>query len=167
MSDSAGSEISGQPPATRGKKEFIRGKLAGFQTKIYELNRGLREQEQVFRSREEELLGRIMSVLDVMDGLEEEIAAVKAGSAGPVPRWVVILGSIQKRLQGLLESRHVFPIEFPEHKASLNCCKVVETREAGHMEDETILTVVKKGYLNRRENRVLRKAEVVTVRNHA
>ena len=44
-------------------------------------------------------------------------------------------------------------------------CKVVDTREAPDMVNETILSVVKNGYMNSQEKIVLRKAEVVTVLN--
>ncbi len=44
-------------------------------------------------------------------------------------------------------------------------CKVIDTKAIPNMENETILSVVKNGYMNKEENVVLRKAEVITVLN--
>ena len=66
---------------------------------------------------------------------------------------------------GLLESRSAVPLEFPDGQALMEYCKIIETRTDDTLADETIVAIVKKGYLDKQRGRALRKAEVITVRN--
>ena len=83
--------------------------------------------------------------------------------------------STRERLYSLLDpqcsficSPLIYKPAFPHHPANMDTCKVVETRASGTLEDETILEIVKNGYINQDEgNKVLRKAEVITVLNES
>jgi molecular chaperone GrpE (heat shock protein) len=73
--------------------------------------------------------------------------------------------AVQRKLLRLLSVRNIVPLDFPDRRATAEQCRIVETKQMPEKEDEEILAVLKKGYLDREENLVLRKAEVVTVRN--
>ena len=47
----------------------------------------------------------------------------------------------------------------------MDYCKVVDTQESADIANETILSVVKNGYIDKNKKKVLRKAEVITVLN--
>jgi len=64
-----------------------------------------------------------------------------------------------------MKSGDVVKMEFPENKARMDCCKIVDTRNKPKMENEVIAAVVKNGYVNKQDGAVMRKAEVITVLN--
>ncbi|MEE9401601.1 MAG: hypothetical protein V3V47_00215, partial [Desulfobacteria bacterium] len=70
-----------------------------------------------------------------------------------------------RKIIRFLEENHKFQMEFPDDRARMDYCEVVETREMTALENETILSVVKNGYIDGKENTVLRKAQVITVLN--
>jgi molecular chaperone GrpE (heat shock protein) len=47
----------------------------------------------------------------------------------------------------------------------MDYCKIVDTRPEPEMDNETIVSVVKNGYINQKDGIVVRKAEVITVLN--
>ena len=149
--------------AVRKKKIFLKGRFVEFQLKIHELNRRRQEQEEAFLAREQEMLQELFRVLDTIDDLEEIICAEEA--ANKPPRWARLVRLVQTKLLRLLESRSAVPLEFPDGKALMEYCKILETRTDETLADETIVSIVKKGYLDKQRCRVLRKAEVITVRN--
>jgi molecular chaperone GrpE (heat shock protein) len=75
--------------------------------------------------------------------------------------------SVHKKLKRLLQARDLVEIEFPENMARIDACKVVDTRIVPGAKNETILSVVKKGYVDKKNGKILRKAEVITVLNEA
>lgn len=143
-------------------KALLREKLTQFQAQIYDLKRRLKEQETDSRVKETKLLTQIMDVLDLLEdaGGPELSAGVPAA-----PRSDKLLRGAQSRLERILRSRDLVPIECADNKAVMQYCKVIDARPAPGLTDETILAVVKRGYIDKRAGRVLRKAEVVTVRN--
>ena len=147
------------------QKEFLKKKFIEFQLKIDELTRALREQEQSLKTREKERDLQIFEVLDAFENLNENIKE-KEESFDKTNRMLVKnISSIQRKLIRFLEANNKFRIEFPNNKAKMEYCEVVETREMDDMENETILSVVKTGYIDKKQNTVLRKASVITVLN--
>ena len=73
--------------------------------------------------------------------------------------------SIHKKLVRLLKTDHIVPMEFAGNRARIDYCKVVETRPEPELADETILKVIKNGYINKLNGTVIRKADVITVSN--
>ena len=64
-----------------------------------------------------------------------------------------------------MKSGDIVKMEFPENKARMDYCKIVDTRQEPELDNETIVSVVKNGYVNRQDGTVVRKAEVITVLN--
>ena len=71
--------------------------------------------------------------------------------------------SISRKILRIMETYKIQEINFADQKAKLEMCTIVETRPNPNLEDETILFTLKKGYLL--EGKVVRKAEVITVKN--
>ena len=147
------------------KKDFLRKKLIEFQLKIADLSRTLKEQEDVFHAREGELLTGLFEILDAFENVEETIKAKEDGMDKTARRLAKNVRSIRKKLARLLKANDVVKMDFPDSRASMDFCKVVDTRGSDTLEDETILEIVKNGYVNQDEGTVLRKAEVITVLN--
>lgn len=147
------------------KKDFLRKKLIEFQLKIADLSLALKEQEDTFRSREGELFTDLFEVLDAFENVEGTIKAKEDGMDKTARRLAKNVRSIRKKLVRLLKTKDVVKIEFPDSRASMDSCKVIDTRASDTLEDETILEIVKNGYVNQNVGTVLRKAEVITVLN--
>ena len=145
------------------KKDFLRKKLIEFQLKIAELSHALKEQEDTFRVREGELFTGLFEVLDAFENVEGTIKAKEDGMDKTARRLAKNVRSIRKKLVRLLKANNVIKMEFPDGRAGMDSCKVVDTRASDSLEDETILEIIKNGYINRNEDKVLRKAEVITV----
>jgi molecular chaperone GrpE (heat shock protein) len=147
------------------EKAFLRQKFIDFQLKIAELTHALGEQETAFQDREKSLYTGLFEILDAFEKIEENLSE-KEGEFDKTTRMLAKnIRSVQKKLVRLLKSRDIEKIEFSDNRARMEYCKVLDTREEPEMENETILSVVKNGYMNKAQNTVLRKAEVITVLN--
>ena len=144
---------------------LLREKLIGFQREIAELKQSNREQKEAAEQREQELLLGLFEVLDAFDNLEKNIQGKEGFLDKTGQRFVKSTRAIQRKLLRLLRSRHVEPLEFPENKARMEQCKIIATQNDPALENEEIISVEKKGYMETECKRVLRKAEVVTVCN--
>ena len=149
----------------RKKKEFLKEKFINFQKKIAELTHALQEQEDSFQAREKDLYLNLFEILDAFENLDQTIQAKENQFDKTSRRLAKNIRSIRKKLIRLLKTYHIVQIEFSNNIADMDCCKVVDTQEAADMANETILSVVKNGYIDKNKEMVLRKAEVITVLN--
>ncbi len=147
------------------EKEFLKKRFIEFQLKINELSTALKEQEQAYRTRERERDLHLFEILDAFENLNENIKEKEGGFDKTARILVKNIRSIQRKVIRFLEANQTFPLEFPDNMAEMEYCEVVGTKEMVDMENETILSVVKTGYIDRRQNTVLRKAKVITVLN--
>lgn len=147
------------------EKEFLRKKFVVFQLKICELTRALEKQQQDFKTREKERDIQLFEILDAFENLNENIKEREGKFDKTSLMLVRNMRSIQGRFIRILEDNHKFPVEFPDNKAKMEYCEVVETQEMPGLENETILSIVRTGYIDKQDNTVLRKARVITVRN--
>ena len=145
--------------------ELLREKLVAFQREIAELKRLRRAEEEACRRREQDLLSELFEVLDAFDSLESNIQRRRQPLDKTSLSLVNNMRAMQRKLLRLLAGRNIVPLDLSGRRALAEQCRIVETKPMPDKEDEEILAVLKKGYIDREENLVLRKAEVVTVRN--
>lgn len=147
------------------KKEYLKERLIEFQRKIADQKHELAQQQDHFRQREQ---SHYMSLFEILDAFEN-INATLESKKDELDKTAKMLGrnvrSIHKKTKRLVKLAHIVPIEFPGNRAVMTLCKVVETRPEPELENETIISIVKNGYINKEDGTVLRKAEVVTVLN--
>lgn len=147
------------------EKELLREKLIKFQLKIAELDHTLKEQEEVFKSREKDMYMNLFEIMDAFENLAKTIKAKEDKFDKTTTRIAKNISSIQRKLARSLKLRGIIPVEFKDNQARMDCCKIVETRQDPQMENESILSIIKTGYLDKNSNKVLRKAEVVIIAN--
>lgn len=140
------------------KKERIRAKLVELQKAEIGLTGELQARERKTREDENDLLLELVGVLDAFENLFKNLDLDALDKSAK--RAFKSAGAIQRKLRRLLEARGLEKLEFPDARAEVGLCKVVETREEEGAEDGTILEVVRSGY--RRGEQVLRPAEVIT-----
>ncbi len=145
------------------EKEFLREKFIEFQLKIAELNHTLLKQKEASQAKEKGLFLNMFEVMDAFDNLDENIAEKEEGFDKTTRMLVRNVRSIRKKLLRVLKANNIVPIEFPDNMARMDYCKVVDTKDVSGMENEMIISVVKNGYIDKQQDIVLRKAEVITV----
>lgn len=149
----------------KSEKAFLKQKFIEFQLKIAELNRCLRETRDSFQEREENLILELLTLLDAFENIDETIEAKQDEFDKSARMLSKNIRSIQRKLKRLLQAHDVVPMQFTDNIARIDYCKVVDTRTAPESKNETILSIVKNGYIDKRDGTVLRKAEVITVLN--
>ena len=156
------------------EKAFLRQKFIEFQLRIAELNQVRKQQEDANTAKEKLYFLNLFEVLDALEGIEESLRSRDPeqgdeGGASPPDKTARLLAknisAIHRKLTRMLTASHIAEIDFPDQQATIDLCIVVDTHPATDKTDETILAVVKKGYLNEKLGVVLRKAEVITVLN--
>ena len=146
-------------------KEFLREKLIGFQLKIAELNHSMTQQRNGFQEREKALTLSLLDILDAFENIDDTIETQKDKFDKTARMLSKNIRSVHKKLNRLMKSGDIVKMEFSDNKARMDYCKIVDTRQAPKLNNETILAVVKNGYVNRQDGTVVRKAEVITVLN--
>ena len=145
--------------------ELLREKLVAFQREIAELKQQAKEREDSCLRRERELYTELFEVLDVFDNLELHLRRRPEPLDKSGHRLLNSMRAVQRKLLRLLSSRQIEPLDFLDRRAQVGQCAVVETKPVPGRENEEILVVLRRGYRDAARDLVLRKAEVVTVRN--
>jgi len=157
-----------ETPAGEEARALLRERLVAFQRRIAELSAELERRDTEATKEQEGLLLRLVEVLDGFENLDESIRKREGELDKPARRLAHGVGLLQRKLQRVLEESGVVPIELEEGLASRETCDVVETRPEPSRPDRTVLEVVRRGYRwahGERAGRILRKAEVITVRS--
>lgn len=154
------------PSSSPSEKDELREKLITFQQTIAELKQAVVQKEALFQKKEKASLLNLLEIMDALAFIEKNLESKK----DTLDKTAKMLGrnivSIHKKLRRHFNAASIVSIEFPENKATMEYCKVVETREDPGLENEVILEIIKNGYKNKEDGSVLRKAEVITVLNH-
>ena len=145
-------------------KQYINQKLIDFQKKIADVTFTLNSLQSERDTRERELFLEIIEVLDAFENVSHTLDGKGPIEDKSAQRAVKSFQAIQKKIMRLLSRRDIEQIQFPKDKAVFGLCKVVDTKTAPEMENETILSIVRKGY-KRKAGEVIRPAEVITVLN--
>lgn len=146
------------------RKEYLRLKLIDFQKKIADLSHGLARSQDERRHWEKELVLEIVEIVDAFENIFHTIEGKDAMWDKSARIALKSFFALYKRSLRILERRGIEQIEFPENMAIFGLCQVVETKRDPSLKNETIISVVRKGY-RRREGEILRLAEVITISN--
>jgi len=147
------------------EKELLRQKIIEFQQIIAELKLTLAQKEELFCKNTKDSFLSLLDIMDAFETLENNLETKKDSldkTAKMLGRNII---SIHRKLIRHFQSASIVPMKFPRNKATMELCKIIETREDPDLENEIILEIVKKGYVNTQDDSVLRKAEVITVLN--
>jgi len=147
------------------EKELLRQKIIEFQQTIAELKLTLAKKEELFDKNTKDSFLSLLDMMDAFETLKNNLETKKDSldkTAKMLGRNII---SIHRKLVRHFQSASIVPLTFPKNKATMELCKIIETREDPELENEAILEIVKKGYINTNDGIVLRKAEVITVLN--
>jgi molecular chaperone GrpE (heat shock protein) len=105
----------------------------------------------------------IIEVIDTFEKAEEIINERGLNQQEESKKVINRYTTIQKRLFKILQKRGVSQLQFPENKLIIGFCDVVETEPNPDLENDTIIKVVRNGYIHGKE--LIREAEVIIVKN--
>jgi molecular chaperone GrpE (heat shock protein) len=145
--------------------DLLREKLVAFQREIAALKRQLNEQEESYLRRERELFAGLFEVLDAFDRIELNLRMKPESLDKTGHSLLKSMNAVQRKLLRLLSAYQIEPFDFPDRRATVEQCLIVDTKKSPERTNEEIIAVLKRGYRDAARNIVLRKAEVVTVRN--
>ncbi len=146
-------------------KELLFNRIVGFQRKIAKLNKTINDQEEEFALRQRELFGDLFDILDAFENLGKNIEAKSGSFDKSTNRMVKSILKINRKLLRTLKDRDIEPLSFPDNQARMELCKVVATEKSTKLTNGKIISIEKTGYIDTRQNLILRKAEVTTVLN--
>jgi molecular chaperone GrpE (heat shock protein) len=104
----------------------------------------------------------IIKVLDSLESKEENLTEKYAGD-DTASKIIRSYSSISKQLLNLLGQHGVTKIAFPENRLLVGFSKVIDTEPDPAKKDDTIICIVKNGYMRGKE--LIRAAELIVVRN--
>jgi molecular chaperone GrpE (heat shock protein) len=145
------------------KKQRLRAKLIGFQKDLISLSRELETEKELARRREDALYLELAAVLDAFENVFNTLREKEETLDKSTRRVLKSFQAINRKLIRILEESGVEKLAFPDGKAQIGLCKVVDTEVVEGSEDGTIVSVIRSGY--RRGEHILRPAEVITVAN--
>jgi molecular chaperone GrpE len=127
------------------------------------LKEDLEKQDKIHHAHVKSLLLSILEVLDDFDRRFNNIGAKLQDADEQTKIWINYFRSTKKLLGIVVREQGVAEIETIGMKAISGFHYIVDVVERKDMEDETIVEELRKGYLWK--NEVLRKAEVISVKN--
>ena len=106
-----------------------------------------------------------LSVIKIIDSFEskEENLTEKYVNNADAEKVIQSYSSIKKQLLNLLSKYGVTKLEFPENRLIVGFSKVVDTEPDQTKKNDTIIGVVKDGYI--RGSELIREAEIIIVKN--
>jgi len=165
-------EINETRPSICSFEEDDRGDyLAVIERDIRALMRQLAEQKMEYTEASKQQDADMQSLLlalinDLSDSFERVFGTIEKRKEHLTPKtkiWIGNFRTIYKLLHKILSERGIVPIDNLQKGFDPNWHKAIEIVEDSTKEDGTIIEEVKKGYIM--NNTVLRKTEVVVVRN--
>jgi molecular chaperone GrpE len=143
---------------TNQQRADIVDKLGALMKDKFYLQQALNQQEQKSNANNEEFFLELLEVIDSLEIIQNYVDA-QADIPSNLKSLPKGIGSIKKRMLGILEKRQVTPINFEETKPDFTLCKVVGTETRDDVENQTITKIVKRGYRVKQD--ILRPVEVI------
>ena len=147
------------------EKELLKEKIISFQKQIGELRLEITEKEFECKEREKAIFSGLFDIADALGNLQSNLEARKDDLDKTGKKLSKNIRTIHRKLLRHLGTYSIIPINFTDNKATMETCKIIETQKQADLENETIVEIVKNGYINGQDGLVVRKAEVITVLN--
>ena len=115
------------------RKDFLKDKFIEFQRTIAELSHYHAKDRNMFQEKERALCLGLLDVLDALDNIDETIEAKKDGFDKTARMLSKNIRSVHKKLIRLMNSGDIVKMEFPDNKARMDYCKIVDARKEPEM----------------------------------
>jgi len=105
----------------------------------------------------------IIEVIDTFENAEEGINERNLNTDDNSQRIINRFARVLRELHRLLKKNGVTKLEFPENRLMIGFCEVIDTEPDSDLVNDTIIEIVKNGYIHGKE--LIREAEVIIVKN--
>jgi len=115
---------------------------------------------------QDQFLDLIIGIIEVIDTFEKSEEAINERNLNADENSQKIINrftSVLKKLHKLLQKNGVTKLEFPENRLMIGFCKVIDTEPDSNLTNDTIIEIVRNGYIHGKE--LIREAEVIIVKN--
>ncbi len=151
------------------KKQQLKDKLIGFQKKIISLTQELNEKERLFEEKQQHNYLELISIVDSFENIFNTLDSKEKTPGDKNPdktsnRVIKSCRAVYRKTMRILEDKQVKKIEFFDNKAQPGLCRIIETQIDLNKEEGSIVQIVKNGY--KKDSRIIRTAEVITIANH-
>lgn len=130
---------------------------------IQQLKNQLEKNQQEKKDEFLSLITGIIEVIDTFEKSEEAIIERNLNTTDDTQKIMNRFNSVSKRLHKLLQKNGITKLEFPDKRLIVGYCKVIDTEPDSKLENDTIIEVVRNGYIHGKE--LIREAEVIIVKN--
>jgi molecular chaperone GrpE len=116
--------------------------------------------------KQDQFLDLIIGIIEVIDTFEKSEEAINERNLNADENSQKIINrftSVLKKLHKLLQKNGVTKLEFPENRLMIGFCKVIDTEPDSDLANDTIIEIVRNGYIHGKE--LIREAEVIIVKN--
>lgn len=110
-----------------------------------------------------DLITGIIKVIDTFENSEKAINERNLNIDDNTQKIIERFTSVLRRLHRLLKNNGVTKLEFPENRLMVGFCKVIDTEPDPNLPNDTIIEIVKNGYIHGKKP--IREAEVIIVKN--
>jgi molecular chaperone GrpE (heat shock protein) len=140
----------------------LRDNLKKELTEKLELRAQVRTSE---KNAHKELLAWSKGIIEIIDNINSKNANLQQryGEEDAGRKVLKSYRSVPKQLISLLAQNGITKLTFPENRAILGFCKIVGVEPDDNLPNETIITVVRDGYI--RGSECIREAELIVVKN--
>lgn len=144
------------------RRSEIENTIQQFQRLILEQEHRIEDLEI---AREKELDSIFRELLTVIDAFEKADSRLKERYPDnkDISSARTRFATAKNKLKAILENNGIYEIQFPDGLVTLEDCQVEDTEPDASKPNDTIISIEKAGY--RRKGRLLRRAEVIVVRN--
>jgi molecular chaperone GrpE len=145
---------------TQEQRDWLIQEFSDLQKQNTVLQQSLREQQTQATANTEDLLLELLEVTDALEALLNYLETNPDPSTEFIQRLPRSVGAVNRKFLSVLSKRQVKPIELPSDQPDFNYCRVVDREIRNDVEDQTIIKVVRQGFLI--GEKVLRPTEIIT-----
>lgn len=144
------------------RRSEIENTIQQFQRLILEQDHKIEAIERMRQQELDSIFTELLTVIDAFNKADARLAELYP-ECNEVVKARNRFATAKNRLKAILENHGVSEIQFRDGMATLEDCQVEETEPDESRPDDSIISIEKAGY--RRNGRLLRRAEVIVVRN--
>ncbi len=110
-----------------------------------------------------DLIRGIIQIVDTFENAEQLISEKGWDQSEDTKKVIIRYKNVYNQMIRLLSAKGVTKLDFPENRLIIGFCRVVETEPDSTKANDTIISIVREGYI--RGSELIRPADVIIVKN--
>lgn len=143
--------------------EEIQSKLVLSLSENLNLRNKIKEQDKEKHDLMNDFFSSIIKTIDMFESKEENFLERFKGKNADAEKIINSYSLIKKQMLNILKNHGVTQLEFPENRLIIGFSKVIDTEPDPNKKNDTIISILKNGYIRGKE--LIREAELIVVKN--